>query len=136
MITEKPTKFHKSFGNVEDEEISDGEILLIRTLLRDTAQQIISYRLKEIRVARKIKKLMDSLKPAKQLAKESQEFIDKSPLFALICQASTITPELGRRKFYARINDTVKRKSIKVQQEQLIAIFLLLLAGFGIVHHN
>lgn len=110
-MNDNPTKFHKSLGNVKDEEIDDGEILLLRALIRDTEQQIITYRLKEIRIAEKIKKLMNSLKPYKQLAQESREFIDTSPLFALICQSSGISPELGRKKFYSRVNETIERKA-------------------------
>lgn len=107
---DKPTKFHKSLGNVKDEEVSDGEILLLRALVRDTEQQIIIYRLREARVVEKIKKLWDSIKDQKKLAEESRQFIDTSPLFASICQASGISPELGRKKFFARVNDTIERK--------------------------
>ena len=62
-----PTKFHKSFGNVKDEEISEGEILLLRYLIKDSEQQIIHYRLKEERIIEKIKKLWGSIKEDKRL---------------------------------------------------------------------
>jgi hypothetical protein len=107
---EKPTKFHKSLGNVKDEEVSDGEILLLRALIRDTEQQMIIFRLTEDRIAQKIKKLWESIKEQKKLAQEAREFIDKSPLFASICMASGISPELGRKKFYNRVNETIERK--------------------------
>jgi hypothetical protein len=109
-MEDEPTKFHKSLGNVKDEDVSDGEILLLRALLRDTEQQIIIYRLQEERIVEKIKKFWNSIKPQKKLAQESREFVDRSPLFAAICQASGISPELGRKKFYARVNDTIERK--------------------------
>jgi len=114
---EKPTKFHKSLGNVKDEDITDGEILLLRALIRDTEQQMIIYRLKEDRIAQKIKKLWQSIKEQKKLAQEAREFIDKSPLFASICMASGISPELGRKKFYNRVNETIDRK-IKKRKEK------------------
>jgi hypothetical protein len=114
---DKPTKFHKSLGNVKDEEISDGEILLLRALIRDTEQQIIIYRLKEERIVEKIKKLWNSIKEQKKLAQESREFIDRSPLFASICIASGISPEKGRKKFYDRVTDTIERK-IKRRKER------------------
>lgn len=109
-MSDKPTKFHKSLGNVKDDEITDGEILLLRALIRDTEQQIILYRLREARVAEKIKKLWSGLKEDKTLAQEAREFIDKSPLFAAICQASGMSPDTGRKKFYARVNGTIDRK--------------------------
>jgi len=110
MNEDKPTKFHKSLGNVKDEDITDGEILLLRALIRDTEQQIIFYRLREARIAEKIKKLWNSIKDQKRLAQEAREFVDRSPLFASICMASGISPEAGRRKFYSRVNDTIDRK--------------------------
>jgi hypothetical protein len=119
-IEDKPTKFHKSFGNVKDEDISDGEILLLHALLRDTEQQIIMYRLMEERIAEKIKKLWNSIKEQKKLAEESRIFIDTSPLFASLCQASGISPETGRKKFYNRVNDTIDRK-LKKRKEKYAA---------------
>ena len=117
MPEEVPTKFHKSFGNVKDEEITEGEILLLRYLIKDSEQQIIYYRLKEERVIEKIKKLWNSIKDDKKLAQEAREFVDKSKLFALICQASGISPETGRKKFYSRVNDTIDRK-LKKRKEK------------------
>lgn len=105
-----PTKFHKSLGNVKDNEIGEGEIRLLRALIRDTEFQIIQYRLKEARIAEKIKKLWDSIKKDKRLAQEARQFIDTHPLFASICTASGITPDSGRKKFYKRVNDTIERK--------------------------
>ncbi len=105
-----PTKFHKSLGNVKDTEISEGEILLLRYLIKDTEQQIINYRLKEAKIGEKIKKLVDSIRKDKILAQESREFIDTSKLFETICMASGITPSSGRRKFYKRVSNTIDRK--------------------------
>jgi hypothetical protein len=110
MDNKKPTKFHKSLGNVKDEDVTDGEILLLRALIRDTEQVIINYRLKEYRIGRKVKKLYDSIKEDRRIAQEASKFIDNHPLFAAICQASGISPLAGKRKFYKRVEDTINRK--------------------------
>ena len=116
-MKDEPTKFHKNLGNVKDDEVSDGEILLLRTLLKDTEQQIIIYKLQEARIAEKIKKLWEGTKEQKKLTDECVQFIDKSPLFAAMCIASGITPEIGRKKFYMRVNDTIERK-LKKRKEK------------------
>lgn len=105
-----PTKFHKSLGNVKDEDVSDGEIRLLQALVRDSEECIISYRLKEIKIAEKIKKLWDSIKEDKKLAQESRLFVDEHQLFEAICIASGISPIEGRKKFYKRVKDKIDRK--------------------------
>lgn len=116
MTEPTPTKFHKSFGNVTDEEISDGEIKLLQALIRDCEQKIIIYRLKEVKAAHKIEKIWNAIKEDKELAQESRQFVDEHPLFSSMCLASGITPEQGRRKFYKRVNDTLKRKMSKLKK--------------------
>lgn len=110
-MSENPTKFHKSLGNVKDEEISDGEIRLLHALIQDSEFCIINYRMKEINVAKKIKKLWDSIKEYKQLAQESREFVDEHPLFEAMCIASGITPKEGRKKFYRRVNEKIEKRT-------------------------
>jgi hypothetical protein len=112
-MNENPTKFHKSLGNVKDEEVTDGEIRLLQALIQDSEFCIVNYRLKEIKAAEKIKKIWDSIKPDKKLAQESREFIDSHPLFESMCVASGITPKEGRKKFYKRVNDKLSKRTKK-----------------------
>jgi hypothetical protein len=112
-MSDNPTKFHKSLGNVKDLDVSDGEIRLLQALIQDSEFCIINYRLKEIKVAEKIKKLWNSIKEYKELAQESREFIDTHPLFESICVASGITPKEGRKKFYKRVNEKLAKRTKK-----------------------
>lgn len=109
-MNENPTKFHKSLGNVKDEEVTDGEIRLLQALIHSSEEDIINFKLKEEKINIKIKKLWDGIKDYKSLAKESQYFIDFHPLFEQMCIASGITPDEGRKKFYKRLDEKLDRK--------------------------
>jgi hypothetical protein len=115
-MNDNPMKFHKSLGNVKDEDVSPGEIRLLQTLVRDSEDQIVMYRMKEIKIAEKIKELWSGIKEFKQLAQESRIFIDQHPLFSAICAASGITPEKGRKLFYKRVENKIARKIQKRKQ--------------------
>lgn len=112
-----PSKFHKSMGNVKDEEVSDGEIRLLQYIIRDCENSIVTYRLKELKVAKKIQKIWDTIKDYKELAQESRIFIDDHPLFAAMSIASGISPDKGRKLFYKRIEDKLKNKAIKIKKQ-------------------
>lgn len=112
-MNENPTKFHKSLGNVKDEEVSDGEIRLLQAVIHDCEETIIAFMIKEVKIQEKIKKILASIKEERTLAQESRMFIDEHPLFEAVCVASGITPLEGRKKFYSRVEAKFERKAIK-----------------------
>lgn len=109
-MSENPTKFHKSLGNVKDNDVSDGEIKLLQTLIRMCEDDIINYRMKEVRAKDKIEKIWNKLKPFKEEAQSARIFIDEHPLFEAMCAASGITLKKGQTLFYKRVEEKIKRK--------------------------
>ena len=117
-MNENPTKFHKSLGNVKDDNISDGEIRLLQTLIRMCESDIINYRIKEERVKEKIEKIWVELKPYKKEAQSARLFVDNHELFKSMCAASGITVKKGKQLFYKRVNTKIKRKLEKRKKLQ------------------
>ncbi len=112
-MSEVATKFHKSLGNVKDEDVLSGEIKLLQTLVRMCEDDIINYCVKEERAKEKIEKIWNELKPYKQEAQTARIFIDEHPLFEAICSASGVTHRKGQALFFARVDAKVKRKLAK-----------------------
>ena len=109
-MSENPTKFHKSLGNVKDTDVSDGEILLLQTLIRLCEDDIVKYRMKEERAKEKIEKIWTELRQYKSEAQASRIFVDQHPLFTSMCDASGITVRSGREMFYSRVEDKIQRQ--------------------------
>lgn len=109
-MSDNPTKFHKSLGNVKDKDVTEGEIKLLQTLIRMCEDDIINYRVKEERVKEKIEKIWNDLKPFKGEAQSARIFVDEHPLFEAMCLASGITVRKGQMLFYKRVEAKIKRK--------------------------